>query len=207
MRRFPAGGRAAGRGGFGGIAPQRAGGGRGLPSLPGRGPGRSRWARWRLRLRRGVGRRSPGSGPTLPDVMAWRLASREGKARGTAPRDGTARAGGSREAATERVLCGDGMPRSALARRCWRRPLPRAPRPRALPRAPRDDKTRRRRCGDGRRGTGRRRTATGGMGLRRVGASAQGASDATPSSSASHNTFFNFFSCSFFFFYYYYFFF
>ena len=80
-------------------------------------------------------------------------------------------------------------------------------RPRALPRAPRDEKTRRRRCGDGRRGTGRRRTATGGMGLRRVGASAQGASDATPSSSASHNTFFNFFSCSFFFFYYYYFFF
>ena len=48
--------------------------------------------------------------------------------------------------------------------------------------------------------------ATGGMGLRRVGASAQGAGDATPSSSASHNTFFNFFSYSFFLFYYYFFF-
>ena len=31
---------------------------------------------------------------------------------------------GGHEAATERVLCGDGVPRSALARRCRRRPLP-----------------------------------------------------------------------------------
>ena len=49
-----------------------------------------------------------GSSPTLPGQTAWRSAPRDEPARGTAPR----------EAATERMLCGDGMPRSAFARRC-----------------------------------------------------------------------------------------
>ena len=113
---------------------------RGTRWLRGHRPAAGRWgAGFALAAGTGTGPKSLGEmasssssrgGQALSRVRSD-LAGRDGVEVGVTGRDNErdsasqqdGEGGGSREAATERVLCGDGMPRPALAQHCWRRRL------------------------------------------------------------------------------------